>query len=168
MTETLHCLLRAPLAWREADADADGLSVALAEAALLLTAINQSESGHDVDPAAPEQRRLERLEAKLDLALRLLARALAPTTPAPPRDLRLSPEGAAWPDDAPPAEGQALILELRPSAALPLTLSLPARGLTAQAGEARVRFDNLPEALTEALHQFVFRRHRQAIRARGT
>ena len=163
----LYCELHAALLWRETRPEPATLDAVLREAALLLTAINQMEATHEAEPAAAEQRRLERLEAKLDLALHLLARALQPATPAGERALRLSPEDAAWDDDAPPAAGTALMLELCPSSALPLTLRLPALAVQAEAGRARARFVDLPEALREALYQFVFRRHRQAIRARG-
>jgi hypothetical protein len=45
---------------------------------------------------------------------------------------------------------------------------LPAIALEPLSGNARVSFEGLTEALDEALYQFVFRRHRQAIRARTT
>ena len=66
----------------------------------------------------------------------------------------------------PPAEGTRLTLEIRPSEAVPLNLKLSAIALEPQAGNAHVSFEDLSEGLAEALYQFVFRRHRQAIRAR--
>jgi D-ribulokinase len=41
----------------------------LREAALLLTALNQIESSHEAEAGSPENRRLDRIEAKLDLTL---------------------------------------------------------------------------------------------------
>lgn len=166
----LQCECRVPFAWRALAAempDAATHAETLREATLLLTAINQMEAGHESESGDAGQKRLERLEAKLDLALHLLARALLPAEPPPERTVWLSPEEAAWPDDAPPAPGTSLELELRPSATLPLPLRLPAVALAAEGGQARARFIETTDGLSEALYQFVFRRHRQALRARN-
>jgi hypothetical protein len=156
-----------PLAWHPASLDTRALEGMLREAALLLTALNQMEGSHELDSPGTENRRLERVEAKLDLALHLLARALEPG-PAPSlHSVMLSPLAVAWDEVLAPVAGTALILELRPSEMLPLTLRLPVLAEESQPGQARARLENLPEALDDALHQFVFRRHRQAIRARS-
>jgi hypothetical protein len=159
------CECPMPLAWREAAPDDDARQAMTREAVLLLTAINQIEGGHEIEAGA-ENRRLDRLEAKLDLALYLLARALEPAA----GQLRAGSGWAPrkWPGKTPPPPPRApLVLELRPSEALPLTLKLPAVALAPMAGMARARLAGLPEALNDALVQFVFRRHRQAIRARA-
>lgn len=166
MNEGLLCVCRMPLAWREAEPEEAERHATVREATLLLTAINQMEGGHELESGA-ENRRLDRLEAKLDLALHLLARALQPTAPVDSRLVRLGADEVAWEDTRPPADGVPLILELRPSEALPLTLKLPAVALAPMAGMARARLAGLSEALNDALVQFVFRRHRQAIRARA-
>ncbi len=165
----LQCECRVPFAWRAAGAeDAAARAGAVHQATLLLDAINQMEaSSHEGEPGDAGQKRLERLEAKLDLALHLLARSLQPAVTLPERTVWLSPEGAAWQDDAPPIPGTDLDLELRLSAALPLPLRLPAVAVAADGGRARARFVEPTEALSEALYQFVFRRHRQALRARN-
>lgn len=136
------------------------------EAALLLTALNQMEGMYEHEASGPENRHLDRIEAKLDLTLHLLARTLETDATPPARSVQLTPSGAQWEDPQPPAEGTSLILELHPSEALPLSLKLPAIALEPLSGNARVKFEGLSEALDEALYQFVFRRHRQAIRAR--
>lgn len=135
------------------------------EALLLLTAINQMEASQDLESSS-EHRRLDRLEAKLDLALYLLARTLESQPISAPVAVRLSPNGIQWQENQPPEAGSFLLLELRPSTPLPLSLRLPARAREAHGGWAQADFHNLPEALAEALYQFIFRRHRQAIRAR--
>lgn len=166
MSDGLRCECRMPLAWRPAAPDEDTRQAMMREAALLLAAINQVEGGHEIE-AGSENRRLDRLEAKLDLALHLLARALEPHDPAPARRVRLGAEALSWEDAQPPAEGTALVLEMRPSEALPLTLKLPAVAQAPEPGMARARLAGLSETLVDALVQFVFRRHRQAIRARA-
>lgn len=166
MTEGLSCTCHMPLAWRPASLSEGERLGLMREAALLLAALNQMESAHELDSGSPENRRLERLEAKLDLALHLLARTLEPVSAPSGKVVTLTPQGAEWDDAAPPADGTTVILEIRPSDHLPLTLKLPAVAREPLAGRGRVRFENLSEALDDALCQFVFRRHRQAIRSR--
>jgi len=156
-----------PLAWHPASLDENARRSLMREATHLLAALNQMENSHELEVGGPENRRLERLEAKLDLALHLLARTLEPGPAAEGRAVTLTPQGAEWMDATPPADSDELILEIRPSEQLPLTLKLPAVAYAPLSGKARVRFENLPEALDDALHQFVFRRHRQAIRLRA-
>jgi hypothetical protein len=167
MTDGLACEIDMPLAWRPATLDLATRQSRIRAAALLLSALNQMESSHEAEAGSPENRRLERIEAKLDLTLHLLARVLDPDELATPRKVRLGPDGAQWPDPAPPPAGTTVLLVMRPSEVLPLNLELPAVAREPLAGEARVGFEDLSEALDAALYQFVFRRHRQAIRARG-
>ena len=166
-SDGLWCECLISLTWKPAppaEAAPPGLE---REALMLLTAFNQMEAMHDLDSATgAENRRLERLESKLDLALYLLARALAPSPATVPREVRLSPVEIHWRDDAPPGEGMPLLLEIHASDALPLALRLPVVAQAPGDGWARARFSGLSEHLSDALHQFVFRRHRQAIRAK--
>lgn len=166
MNDGLLCQCTMPLSWREAAPDASERRAMLGEAALVLAAINQMEGGHEIE-SAPENRRLERLEAKLDLTLHLLAKVLEPAPPPPGIAVGLGGETVEWRDERPPAAGTAIVLELRPSEALPLAIRLPAVALAPNGGLARARFQELNEELADALTQFVFRRHRQAIRAKA-
>ena len=166
MTDGLSCTCAMPLAWHPADLDERARQRLLREAALLLAALNQMEGTHEMEGGGTDNRRMERLEAKLDLALHLLARTLEPGAAPPIRNVVLSPLAVTWDDTQAPAAGTPLLLELRPSELLPLTLRLPALAEAPQQGQARARLGKLSEALDDALHQFVFRRHRQAIRAR--
>ncbi len=77
MNDSLLCECRMRLLWRESILEEATLQTIMREAALLLTAINQMESSHELETTV-DNRRLDRLEAKLDLALHLLARALEP------------------------------------------------------------------------------------------
>jgi hypothetical protein len=167
MTEGLACTCEMPLAWHPVKLDAQTLRTSISEATALLVALNQMEGMHEAEAGSQENRRLDRIEAKLDLALHLLGRALADGDRPAARLVRLSPDGASWPEPLPPAAGAGLIFEIHLSEALPLSLKLPAIALPACEGRAEIRFADLPETLADALHQFVFRRHRQAIRARG-
>jgi hypothetical protein len=165
----LWCECRLPLKWGTLDTAATPVAAIEHEALLLLTAINQMEAVHELEPGGTEHRRLERVEAKLDLTLYLLARTLEPAAPPALMDVKLSPEEIRWQETRPPAEGTPLLLQLRPSPTLPLSLRLPAMAMApddAQGGMARASFLGLAEPVADALHQFIFRRHRQAIRAR--
>jgi len=170
MPDGLACTLRMPLAWHTVQLDPHARQSRIVEAALLLNALNQMESSHELDTGGAENRRLDRIEAKLDLALFLLARKLenadTNSDTLTPCEVELTPSGAQWPDPAPPAAGSELIVEFQPSETLPLSLKLPAIALEPLSGLARVSFSERSEALDEALYQFVFRRHRQAIRTR--
>lgn len=167
MTDGLTCTSPMPLAWQTASLDESERQRMMREAALLLNALNQTESSHDLESGGADSRRFERLEAKLDLVLHLLARSLEPDASSPIRNVTLSPLGVEWSEPHPPIAGADVIVELRPSEQLPLTLRLPARARDPLPGVARASLVNPPETLDEALHQFVFRRHRQAIRARA-
>lgn len=167
MTDGLSCTFSVPMSWWPENLNEADRLARMREAALILAALNQMESSHEMESSGPDNRRFERLEAKLDLALHLLARALHPGAPPSAREVMLSPREITWSDPHPPSAGEPLVLELRPSEQLPLSLKLPAFGLEPLNGLARARIENPPEALDEALHQFVFRRHRQAIRARS-
>lgn len=161
----LWCECRLPLAWQPLDRDTHPLHSLEREALLLLTAINHMEAPHDLEAAGADGRRQERLESKLDLALYLLARALDRALPPPARDVRLTPTEIHWRQSGPaPEPGASLLLELHVSTALPLPLRLPVMTLESSGGWARGSFLELNEALADALHQFLFRRHRQAIR----
>jgi hypothetical protein len=168
MSEGLFCECTIPLVWHAESLAPHLRQYRMQEAALLLAALNQIEATHELESSGAENRRLDRIEAKLDLTLHLLARTLETSATPTPRIVHLAPSGAHWQDSAPPAQGTPLTLELRPSEALPLSLKLPAIALEPLSGNARVSFEGLTETLDEALYQFVFRRHRQAIRARTT
>jgi hypothetical protein len=162
----LWCDCRLPLKWRVLDTASTPTSALEHEALLLLSAINQMEAAHEMEAGGTEHRRLERVEAKLDLALYLLARTLEPEPTPTLIDVKLSAEEIRWQEKLPPAGGTPLLLEFRASPTLPLSLRLPAMAMTPEAGFARASFLGLAEPVTDALHQFIFRRHRQAIRAR--
>lgn len=172
----LFCLCTLPLAWpARAELNDPGdteIAAHLRQALLVLNACNHLDAQREAELAAGEQRKLERLEAKLDLALHLLARALHPQRPPAPRALRLSPQGLSWETPAhesthesTPEPGLAVWLQIHPCAALPLPLQLPGQIQAAEPGRIEARFTHLDEPLTEALVQYIFRRQREAIRA---
>lgn len=178
-SEGLSCVLPSPLVWYPIRLSVAARVAVMQQACYLLTALNQIESPSEPALSSPDNRRLDRIEAKLDLTLHLLSRLLQPLEPASlvenagesaeegAEKLRLSPHGIEWFDPAPPLEGTELMVELRPAEVLSLTLKLPAIALPPKPGErwsASARFEGVSETLAEALYQFIFRKHRQAIR----
>ncbi len=166
MMAELFCELRLPCVWQPRAGDALARLAMEREAALVLNAINHMEGQRELEASGAENRRLERIEAKLDLVLYLLARS-QPGSVAPACALRLEPDRVEWDAAEPPLAGQAVVVELTPSDALPLIIRLPGEAFDPLPGRGRVRFSGFSAELEDALYQFIFRRHRQAIRARG-
>lgn len=111
---------------------------------------------------------LQRLEAKLDLALELGLLQRHPDAP-PPCLCRIGLEGVAWMTTSPPS-GPCL-LELAPSPTAALRLFLPLQDVSARLladGSTVVQARLAP--LSDPLHlhweKWVFRRHRDAIQKR--
>ena len=130
-----------------------------------------------LDIAATEERRAEpddgtgagdpayrRLEAKLDLALQLLAQALPNVNALALRSVRLAAAGIAIDAPLPVPVGPAH-LAWQPSEALPLSLHLPVRAVDGPERSAVWAFGPLPTGLQEALERHVFRMHRRALAA---
>ncbi|MBI5329550.1 MAG: PilZ domain-containing protein [Betaproteobacteria bacterium] len=163
----LCCECRAPCSWSPDTGDAAARLTMQREAMLVLNAVNHMEGQRELESGGAENRRLERVEAKLDLALYLLARGLAAGAPATPRPIRLEASKVEWEDASPPAMGAAVVLEVVLSDSLPLPVRLPGEASAARDGVARMRFSGFIPELEDALYQFIFRRHRQAIRSRG-
>lgn len=117
------------------------------------------------DPAA--EPRLQRVEAKLDLMIGLLAGVLARDAGLPPaRPLHWSWRGMRVADlDAQP--GQIGLLRVQISAWLPQLLELPAEviasGEHAGRPSAWLRFDPSAGGVETALERHLFRMHRRAI-----
>lgn len=151
-----------PYRWehrRLSDHDLDGLWW---EGLMILRVINHMESQPVREGEADAA--LVRLEAKLDLALYLLARTLpdGQVSPSPER-ITLRAEGCALGADPSLRPGDEIVLSLLLPHALPLALKLPASVTTASAGQVDVRWNGMPEAVVEAWEQWLFRRHRRRV-----
>lgn len=106
---------------------------------------------------------LQRLEAKFDLGLQLLAQLLGNQIALPPtQSLWLSAEALAWRDPNPPP-AETLHLELFIDARIPQPLQLQG-SLDGQHGDYWiVRFCAVPEAVQDGLDRAVFRWHRRQL-----
>jgi Atypical PilZ domain, cyclic di-GMP receptor len=167
--DTLACDETRPAAFVPGPADDAQVRAHLERSEGLLRALGVVEdSGRNEEPESPADNFLQRIEAKLDLLVTLMAASARGRDGDPPRALSWSARGARLEVDTPlPAETPGLF-RLQPAEWLPSALILPA---TVQACEARaaggfeawLRFGPLPPALEAALERHIFRVHRRAV-----
>jgi hypothetical protein len=142
--------------------------------AVLLHALSTMEaavSDPEGELAGARGKALERVEAKLDLALDLLAKLLFKSSPRPfSADVVLSASSLQWRTPHPPAAGEQVLIKLYLKPSLPLPITLPARITDVAPGDmdARVQaeFVSLSDEVQDWLERTVFRYHRRAIQAR--
>ncbi|MFN3594488.1 MAG: PilZ domain-containing protein [Thiobacillaceae bacterium] len=160
----LRVELRLPWACTQRDLSAQARATHWQQTLLLLRVLNL------MQPQAPREAGAEalttRLEAKLDLALHLLARLIGGGTPAPaPAAITLSAEGCRLPAKGPLQTAEPCLVQLYPESSLPLPLELPAV-VTASAGVmAALSWLDMPETVREAWEQWLFRQHRRVVQA---
>lgn len=162
-----------PLAWHATEALAvEAIQEWMHSNAVLLRALATMEAPageRDIESTAENDKRLERLEAKLDLTLDLLAKLMARDTPKPPAcPATVSATAIEWTSSAAPACGTGMItLYIDPR--LPQPLRLPAwvaeSALTNDGHRTVAEFLHLDEDTGEWLERTVFRRHRRHIQA---
>ena len=139
-----------------------------AERALRDLATIEDRRGDEGEPSSPGDAAWRRLEAKLDLTLLLLARALPALRGPRPLPIRLGAaglrldRGASAPDDV----AATAVLQWQPADALPVLLHLPVRRVGAEGGLAWWAFEPLAAALDDALERHVFRLHRRSLALR--
>jgi hypothetical protein len=129
----------------------------------------QGDKENELGPVAGKA--LERLEAKIDLSLTLLARLLANRSDFPPTlPITLSPDFIEWVEEKGPETGREVLLSLYLSRALPTPLLLPARVVASErrpgGTHTRAVFIRFSEEMEDWLERTVFRHHRRAIHAR--
>lgn len=131
---------------------------------LVLRVVNQMEGQAAREGEADSQP--DRLEAKLDLALNLLARSLGGGGVAPMRRITLNAGGFTLLAGQDFRVDEQLLLRIQLSPALPLPLLMPARVGASGADSLRAEWIELPDALRETWTQWLFRRHRRQVHAR--
>lgn len=153
-----------PFRWEKRAPEGHALDALLHGSRLLLNAVGIIEAQPMRD--AETDKWAERLDAKLDLILHLLAMSLSQDRSAPaPTTLQLTSEGASWREaGTPPETGDALVLALH-IAALPIPLHLPAQVTGLEGHRVQARFMHLGIDLGDAWQQWLFRQHRRAIHA---
>lgn len=162
-----------PLDWQPAADISAGIVAQWQQANLaLLQALATLEAAAPEKEAAESehatQKAIERLDAKLDVALVLLARLLAQHTRMPPEvPVSLGVRSIAW--QAPhgiPAAGIEVQLQLFLSPRLPLPLQFRARVDGVAGAQCRATLLDVDAELEEWLTRTLFRYHRRALQAR--
>ena len=138
------------------------VDVAGAQLALELALLDADRGdGVDADPANAAA--LTRIQAKVDLILRLLAHTLQrEALQVSPRQVRFNEYGMAWDGAAQMTSGG--VVELALGLENSTVLRLPARVTvvsTTAAPRVVALFDGLPESLRELLRRYVFKAHRR-------
>ena len=163
-----------PLGWQVgAPPSAAALHEWMHADAVLLNALAGMESqlsAHETEFGGDMEKRLDRLEAKLDLALNLLSNLLAQNTPKPETcPVTLSASTIEWVSrSAAPAKGSIVIsLFIDPRMPQPLMLPASVRESDAATGGTRIvaDFTHLSEEVKDSLERAVFRHHRRHIQA---
>jgi len=135
-----------------------------------LTNMESPPSSRDTESGDEVEKKLDRVEAKLDLALNMLFTLLAQHTPKPETcPVTLSASTIEWVcGGVAPAKG-GIVISLFIDPRLPQPLLLPAnvRESLSVAGGTRIvaDFTHLSEEVEEGLERTVFRNHRRHIQA---
>ncbi len=132
---------------------------------MILRVVNQLEAHApregDLEPA------VARLEAKLDLALHLLAHSLhGQHTAGRPAPITLGAEACSLATDQALQAGDEIVLGLYLSPALALPLKLAATVMSSAHGDIRAQWIAMPEAVREVWEQWLFRQHRRMVQER--
>lgn len=157
----LRVTLELPCELARLEASGAALDALLEQSLLVLRVVNQIE-GHAGREGESEPH-VGRLEAKLDLALHLLARSLDGERAAKGRTITLHANGFDLPEGRDLRVGDRLLLSIQLSPALPLPMRLPATIIESGAGTLRAEWTALPEAFAESWAQWLFRRHRRQV-----
>lgn len=140
---------------------------------VVLRTLSLVEEHDETQAENAERAEMHRLEAKVNLALELLAELLTQrTSPLPPRPIRFNSHGLCWLADEPIEIDVLLLVECYVLPAWPVPLKLYARVKSVEPANARHRICASLEGLSEGaaiwLDKLVFRRHRRAIAQRRT
>ncbi len=138
-----------------------------------LAAMETPLTEQEVDVSATMAKILDRLEAKLDLAVSLFSQLIASQTPLPAaHPATLSAEAIEWTAPDGPAANRDIALSLFIDPRLPQPLQLPARVITCVNQPEGVRtfakFSRLTDEVQDWLEWTVFRYHRRYIQSLHT
>ncbi len=167
MSPTLRVEAYLPIVWEKHVMDAQTLASLRKGAQLLMHAFNLM----DVTPlheSDGDHLHLQRLDAKVDLILHLLAQNLQGSRPLPGSvNVELGPEIVSWQETGTlPAVGDTVVLTLYLNPGLPLPVRLPAHVTASADGRVTARLAELGDELEEFWQQWVFRQHRREVHAR--
>lgn len=159
-----------PLEWRPLAAAPDAATLDAMDAgnAQLLQACIAAEEPPPVrdtsDELLPLAHELTRLDAKLNLALQMLATLVAQSNPEQKRPVRFNATGATWTATPPsPSVGSVGVLRIRLHPSIPQCLELVARVTDADGAEVGLQYLRLSEQVGELMQRLCFLRHRKQV-----
>jgi hypothetical protein len=160
-----------PLRWQRQAAPSDeALAVARHANMTLLQALSTLESASDKDHDAdqPAAKSIERLEAKLDIALSLLSKLVAQHTETMPvRPVTMGVHHIEWREETADLDpGTTVLIDLHLNPKLPDPLRLYARIVSVRSGACTAEFLDEDEELEEWITRTLFRYHRRMLQAR--
>lgn len=157
----LQVALTLPCAWERRSLAGLELEALWSEALMLLRVVNL------IDGHAPREGEGEaataRLEAKLDLALHLLALSLHGRQAPHQVRIVLAADGCTLDTGQALQPGDEIVLGLHLTPALALPLKLAATVYTSSPGETGAHWIAMPETVREAWEQWLFRQHRRMV-----
>lgn len=167
MTPTLRVESFLPIAWEKQAMDPQILAALRKGAQLLMHAFNLMDVVPLYESSDSENAHAQRLDAKVDLMLHLLAQSLQGSRPLPASvNVELGPEIVSWQEmGTAPAVGDTVVLALYLNPGLPLPVRLPAHITACANGRVTARLAELGDDLEEFWQQWVFRQHRRDIHA---
>lgn len=171
MEQGVACEAVLPLSWQAvAELPPEQRLAALngANEALVRSCDGLEEPQRLLDESGDVAQELQRMDAKLNLLLELLAERLRPDGLPPERVLRFNARGMCWESPEVPPGGTLLRLECYLCARIPRPLVLFGRVVDSHAlqdggSRAVVEFLGLSSGLVDALERLVFRRHRREV-----
>jgi hypothetical protein len=160
-----------PLGWRAETPDAARQAACLhANVALLraLAIIESAPSERDHEPDSPLARSMDRLEAKLDIAMSLLSRLAMQRVDMPPQvPVTLTSAAVEWSgEQGLPDSGDEVLITLYLSEKLPEPLQLNARVVYSAEGRCVAEILCRDPEFEEWLTRTLFRYHRRSLQAR--
>jgi hypothetical protein len=135
-----------------------------------LAAIDVVASEHEAH-AEPAQKAMERVEAKVDVVLLMVAQLMGANVPLPPEtQVAMFSQNITWLENgAAPAVGSSVVVDLYLNPRLPKALHLPAMVQELQTQENGVKVVaellDITEEFDEWLTRTLFRYHRRALQA---
>lgn len=166
MNSTLRVQAYLPIAWEKQALEPHVIAALRQGSQLLMHALNLMDTAMPRDMES-ESAHLQRLDAKIDLMLHLLAHALQGSRPLPQSvNVEFGPEQIVWQELAtPPTVGDTVVISLHLNPGLPLPVRLPAHIVGHGEGRVTAKLAELGEDLEESWQQWVFRQHRRDIHA---
>jgi len=167
--DELACEDVLPVTWEPLPQPRDAFAQSATDDSNLLllqacVAVEERPARDKSEEAGPLFAELARMELKLNLVLQMLGDIVRRGHPAALARVRFNTLGASWwPPAAPPQRGSRGLLRIQLRASLPQTLDLSGEVTAVEAGEVKLRFEQVPDSIAELIGRLIFLRHRRRL-----